>query len=200
MSFLQIASWNVEHLSGRPRAARKQSAYALTDHIEMAGIDLIALQEVYVTDPDEIVRLSGNQPEIKSRAHSERRNSDLDIVCYLLEEHLDDPWKYIILPNREPGDKSQLCAVMWNTKRLTLNGVLSLDVKHKDGNLNLWDRKPHLLSFSSEIVVWRRSVSGEWTQEPESRTISIVPLHMKSNYGGITKNRKVRAKEAEWTN
>jgi endonuclease/exonuclease/phosphatase family metal-dependent hydrolase len=197
MSFLQIASWNIEHLSGQPRATRKQSAYALADHIEMAGIDLIALQEVYVTESDEEVRLFENQPVIQSRATTERRNSDLDIVCHLLEEHLDVQWKYIIIPNRQPGDQSQLCAVLWNTQRLTIGDVQPLNVKHKEGNLTLWDRKPHLLSFSTEIEVWRRSSSGEWEKQPETRTISIVPLHMKSNYGGVTINRKVRAKEAE---
>ena len=197
MSFLQIASWNIEHLSGHPRAVRRQSAYALADHIEMAGIDLIALQEVYVTASDEEVRLFDNQPVVQSRAHSERRNSDLDIVCYLLEEHLDIPWTYIILPNRQSGDRSQLCAVMWNTQRLTLSAVRPLDVQHSAGGLNLWDRKPHLLSFTTAIEVWRRSATGEWSKQPETRTISVVPLHMKSNYGGVTKNRQVRAKEAE---
>lgn len=197
MSFLQIASWNIEHLSGHPRAVRRQSAYALADHIEMSGIDLIALQEIYVTDANEEVRLFENQPIIKSRAHTERRNSDLDIVCYLLEEHLDIPWKYVILPNRQAGDKSQLCAILWNNKRLSIGDIRPLNVKHKVENLNLWDRKPHLVSFSSEIEVWRRSESGEWTKQPEKRTISIVVLHMKSNYGGVTKNRLVRAKEAE---
>jgi endonuclease/exonuclease/phosphatase family metal-dependent hydrolase len=197
MSFLQIASWNIEHLSGQPRATRKQSAYALADHIEMAGIDLIALQEVYVTESDEEVRLFENQPVIQSRATTERRNSDLDIVCHLLEEHLDVQWKYIIIPNRQPEDRSQLCAVLWNTQTLSIGDVQPLNVKHKEGNLTLWDRKPHLLSFSTEIEVWRRSSSGEWEKQPETRTISIVPLHMKSNYGGVTINRKVRAKEAE---
>ena len=86
MSFLQIASWNIEHLSGQPRADRRQSAYALCDHIEMAGIDVMALQEIYVTPADEEVRLAENQPVIQTRAHTDRRNSDLDIVCYLLEE------------------------------------------------------------------------------------------------------------------
>ena len=33
MSFLQIASWNIEHLSGHPRAQRRQSAYALNDQL-----------------------------------------------------------------------------------------------------------------------------------------------------------------------
>ncbi|KQC31109.1 hypothetical protein AAY42_15330 [Flagellimonas eckloniae] len=196
MSFLQIASWNIEHLSGSSRAAEKQSAFALADHIEMAGVDLIALQEVYVTPRDEVVKLSENQPEIESRAFSERRNSDLDIVCYLLEEHLKAPWKYVILPNRRSGDKSQLCAVMWDDKKMTLEDVLPLDVAHKDGDLNLWDRKPHVLSFSTEIEVWRKSIDGEWTKESEGRTLSLVPIHMKSNYGGVTKNRKVRASEA----
>lgn len=37
MSFLQIASWNIEHLSGQPRATRRQTVYALADHIEMAA-------------------------------------------------------------------------------------------------------------------------------------------------------------------
>lgn len=197
MSFLQIASWNIEHLSGHPRSTRKQSAYALAEHLEMAGIDLIALQEVYVTASNEEVRLYENQPVIQNRAMTELRNSDLDIVCYLLEEHLEVQWKYVIIPNRQSGDKSQLCAVLWNTQRLTIGGVRPLNVKHKEGELNLWDRKPHLLSFTTAIEVWRRSLTGDWKKQPETRTISIVPLHMKSNYGGVTQNRKVREKEAE---
>src|SRR5215204_4132617 len=145
MSFLQVASWNIEHLSGSSRANRRQSAYALADHIEMAGVDVIVLQEIYVTPQDEEVRLSDEQPVIESRAASGLRNSDLDIVCYLLEEHLDTAWKYVILPNRDAGDRSQLCAAMWNTKRLTLADVQPLDVRHENGNDKLWDRKPHLL-------------------------------------------------------
>lgn len=196
MSFLQVASWNIEHLSGHPRADRRQSAYALADHIEMAGIDLIALQEVYVTPSDEQIRLFDHQPAIASRAHSTRRNSDLDVVCYLLEEHTDDAWKYEILPNRSAGDKSQLCAVMWNTSRLSLHEVRSLDVQHKSGDMNLWDRKPHLMSFRSAVKTWRRDENGQWHQLPETRTFSVIPLHMKSNYGNVTQNRLVRAAEA----
>lgn len=196
MSYLQIASWNIEHLSGAPRAQRRQSAFALTDHIEMSGIDVIALQEVYVTPEDEEVRLAPNQPVITTRAQTARRNSDLDVVCYLLEEHLEVPWAYYILPNRQAGDKSQLCAVMWNTKRLTLDDVKALDVAHRDGDDALWDRKPHLVSFTSDIRVWRRSSDGEWQQAVEKRRLGLVPLHMKSNYGGVTVNRRVRGKEA----
>lgn len=196
MSFLQIASWNIEHLSGQSRADRRQSVYALADHIEMAGIDLIALQEIYLTPEDEELRLFERWPVIDSRATTERRNADLDAVCYLLEEHLDSPWTYVILPNRNAGDRSQLCAAMWNTTRLKLTNIRKLDVLHSDGENALWDRAPHLLSFTSDIKVWRRAESGEWEQRDEARTISLVPLHMKSNYGGVTKNRRVRESEA----
>lgn len=197
MSFLQIASWNIEHLRGSARQDRPQSAYALADHIEMAGIDLIALQELYVTDPNEEVRIADNQPPVPSAATGPRRNSALDLVCYLLEEHLDVRWTYTILPNRAAGDRSQLCGVLWNRDRLTLGGdPLPLNVQHRDDGDSLWDRTPHVLQFSSDIRVWRRNNAGQWTQTDERRTLSIVPLHMKSNYGGVTKNRRVRAKEA----
>lgn len=197
MSFLQIASWNIEHLSGASRADRKQSAFSLAEHIEMAGIDLIALQEIYVTPNDEEVRLSEDQPIVNSRATSSRRNADLDVVCYLLEEHLkDQKWSYHIIPNRSATNKRLLCAVMWNQTRLNLENIRALDVKHKDGHDNLRDRKPHLLEFTSEIAVWKRLETGQWEEQDERRRLSIVPLHMKSNSGGVTKNRRVRAKEA----
>lgn len=201
VSFIQVASWNVEHLSGHPRAQRQQSAFALADHIEMAGIDVMALQEVYVTEPDEKVSLSesAGAPAVPiASIDVDRRNSDLDVVCEVLKEHLDgEPdWRYLILPNRSAGDKSQLCAVLWNTTRLSLKGVAPLGVAHKDGTMSLWDRKPHLVSFQSDVKTWRRVPDGTWEQIPETRTLSLVPLHMKSNYGGPTVNRAVRAAEA----
>lgn len=196
MPFLQVASWNIEHLGGASRKDRKQSAFALADHIEMSGIDIIALQEIYLTPEDEEVRLAENQPPILKRAHTAFRNSDLDIVCHLLEEHLDDPWAYCIVPNRQAGDRSQLCAVMWNTKRVTLANVQALPVSHSSNSGALWDRKPHLFSFTSEIDVWKRNSNGDWEKLAEKRRLDLVPLHMKSNYGGVTQNRRVRADEA----
>lgn len=197
MSFLQIASLNAEHLSGNKRGDFNQSAYALADHVEMAGIDIIALQEIYVTDKDEEVRLFENQPIIKTRAQSKRRNRDLDVVCYLLEEHLGDPWVYLILPNRSSTDKEQLCAVMWNTNRVTESGVHKLDVKFKDGSDRLWDRAPHAIKFTTTIKVWTRGDDGKSKQEEQNRSIALIPLHMKSNYGGGTINPRKRAKEAK---
>jgi len=196
MSFLQIASWNIEHLSGHSRADRRQSVYALVDHIEMAGIDVIALQEVYVTDSDEEVRLFEGQPIIESRAESERRNGDLDRVCYLLEEHKAGTWKYLILPNRSSGDKSQLCALLWNTEQLERTGLKKLDVEYEIGGDKLWDRTPHAVTFTSALNVWKKDAVGEWKQIEENKSLTIVPIHMKSNYGGGTVASRKRSKEA----
>lgn len=196
-SFIQIGSWNVEHLSGASREDNRQSVYALADHIEMAGIDIMALQEVYITPEDEELRLFPNQPVIESKAEDNRRNRDLDAVCYLLEEHLDAPWKYVILPNRASGDKSQLCAVMWNTKKADLTKTVKLDVSHKVDDKSLWDRAPHCVEFTSAMKVWRKDTEGEWHEVQEHKTLAIVPLHMKSNYGGRTINIRKRALEAK---
>lgn len=180
MSFLQIASWNIEHLSGASRAEKAQSAYALSEHIEMASIDILALQEVYVTH----------------KTDGERRNKELDRVCELLEEHLEVKWAYLILPNRSSKDESQLCAVLWNTSRVEKTGEKKLDVKHRDGNDWLWDRTPHALKFTMLMDVWHK-LGGKWQRQKAAKSLVLIPLHMKSNYGGATKSRRIRQKEAE---
>lgn len=197
MSFLQVASWNIEHLSGASREEKKQSAFALADHIEMAGIDVIAFQEIYVTDWDEEVRLADNQPPVPNRSTgSQRRNAELDRVCYLLEEHLETEWHYQILPNRQAGDTSQLCAVMWNAGRMGLTEVHRLAVDHNIDGHALWDRAPHAVTFTAPLTVWRKDTDGTWIEVAENKTFTVVPLHMKSNYGGGTVNMLKRDLEA----
>lgn len=180
MSFLQIGSWNIEHLSGASREKRRQSVYALAEHIELASIDIIALQEIYVTH----------------EANGQRRNSDLDAVAKLLEEHLGDAWAYQIFPNMKPGDDSQLCAVMWNQGRVRKTGEMKIPVAHKKGALSLWDRAPHAVKFTMDMTVGQRGADGTWTRVQESKSVVVIPIHMKSNVGGPTKNRLVRAAEA----
>ncbi|WP_066664226.1 MULTISPECIES: hypothetical protein [unclassified Sphingomonas] len=198
MSYLQIASWNIEHLGGtRSNQLPQQSVFALAEHIEMSGIDVIALQEIYVTPTDEEVRLTPGGIHIDPANQDGPRNKFLDMVCYLLEEHLDRPWRYRIVPNRDAGQTKQLCAVMWDAERLTLAGVAKLDVAHDSDAGKLWARAPHLFDFTSQIEVFRKDATGAWVTETERRRLSLVPLHMKSNVGGETVNRKVRAREAE---
>jgi len=38
--YIHLGSWNIEHLS--KRGGREESVYALTEHIEMASLDVLA--------------------------------------------------------------------------------------------------------------------------------------------------------------
>ena len=73
---------------------------------------------------------------------------------------------------------------------------MKIDVSHVDGEYKLWDRAPHALMFTVLMKVWEKSGEGDWNQVPANKSITIVPLHMKSNYGGATISRIVRGKEA----
>jgi len=165
LTYLQIGSWNIEHLS--KVGGREESAYALTDHIEMAGIQILALQEVYDTSPP----------------GGERRNRDLNRVCELLEEHSGEVWRYELFPNRDPDDQSQLCGVLWNDSMVQKSEPYRLAVEHRVGDVNLWDRAPHAVKFSAQY-------GGD------TKSVVVVPLHMKSNYGGSGTAKRIRHLEA----
>ena len=128
--YIHIGSWNIEHLS--KHGGREENIFALTEHIEMASLDVLAMQEVYVTHRDE----SGA-----------RRNEHLDGVAKLLFEHTDCEWKYEILENRNPKDDEQLCAVAWNATQIDKLESFKIPVEHKIDNFSLWDRTPHAVKF-----------------------------------------------------
>jgi len=161
--YIHVGSWNIEHFS--KRGGREENIYALAEHIEMASLDVLALQEVYVT------HMNGDA----------RRNEHIDGVLRLLKEHTGDEWDYEIFENRQADDEEQLCAITWNTSVLTKVATFRIPVKTRHGNLSLWDRTPHAVKFRHE-----------------NRTdFVVIPLHMKSNYGGATKAKRVRHREAE---
>ncbi len=181
MSFLQIGSLNIEHLSGASREDKKQTAYAISEHIEMAGIDILALQEIYVTSTDD---------------DGKRRNSELDRICELLEEHLRVKWDYKLYPKRQANRKTQLVALLWNTSRVRKSDEMKIPVEHEKDGFPLWDRAPHAVKFSMLMDVWVKT-DGVWKQQEEQKSIIVIPVHMKSNYGGPTKARRVRQHEAQ---
>lgn len=170
LSYLQIGSWNIKHLGRQPTGSqRSQSVYALTDHIEMAGIDCLALQELYDTSEE---------------GESVRRNEHLDQTCALLKSHTGDDWEYVILENRRASDTSQLCGVLWNAAVLGLERTLPVPVAFQVGDKWLWDRRPHVVTFATRAVI-----------EGRPSRFSIVPLHMKAN-GSDAQARRKRALEA----
>ena len=161
--YIHLGSWNIEHLS--KRGGRSESVYALTEHIEMASLDVLALQEVYVTHEEDGIR----------------KNRELDSVMHLLFEHTGDSWQYELLPNRSSDDESQLCGVIWNSSVLDHLGTHRLDVDHQSDGMRLWDRTPHALQFKFR----------------HKTDFAIVPLHMKSNYGGASRAKRIRREEAK---
>jgi len=168
LTYLQIGTWNIKHLGSQPTDdARSQSVYALTDHIEMAGIDVLAIQEVYVTKKEGM------------------RNEHLDKTCYLLNEHTGADWQYKLLENRNPNDTSQLCGFLWNNSLIELERSFPIPVEHKIDEYWLWDRKPHAVKF-----VTKHDILGK------KRSFVAVALHMKAN-GRDSDSKKRRALEAE---
>ena len=157
--YIHLGSWNIEHLS--KRGGREESAYALTEHIEMASLDVLALQEVYVTHKEDGLL----------------RNAELDMVMSLLKEHTADSWKYELFPNRDPDDESQLCGVIWNASVMDWLGTQKLEVSHRKDGYSLWDRVPHAVHF-------------KYRQKTD---FVVIPLHMKSNYGGASRAKGRRA-------
>ena len=161
--YIHLGSWNVEHLS--KRGGREENIYALTEHIEMASLDVLALQKIYVTHTED-----GN-----------RKNNELDGVLKLLKEHTDENWRYEIFENRDPDDQSQLCGIVWNSSVLDRLATLKIPVEHSNDGDRLWDRTPHAVKFKFK----------------HKTDFAVVPLHMKSNYGGASPAMRIRKKEAE---
>lgn len=127
--YIHLGSWNIEHFS--KQGGRQENIFALTEHIEMASLDVLALQEIYVTHEDA----------------GRRRNEHLDGVTRLLREHSDSSWQYEILENRRADDTEQLCAVFWNTNSVDKLGSFKIPVDTESEGKRLWDRTPHAIKF-----------------------------------------------------
>lgn len=150
--YLNVGSWNIEHFGKADDNSENQ--YAIAEHIELSGVDILALQELYDTSDNEL------------------RNVHIEEALDLVEEHTGDKWGYEIFPNRSRSDKSQLCGITWNTSKVSKEKTIQIPVKTKvqyEGKeMLLWDRLPHAVKFK--------------TDEGKTDLIAIS-IHMKSNVG-----------------
>ena len=174
--YVHIGSFNIEHF-GRTDDS-PNNVFAISEHIEMSGVGVLALQELYVTD----VSASG-----------ELQNSFLDKVAALLRNHTGQEWLYEIFPNRDAGDRSQLCGVLWNAGRVIRDGAafrvpVPHDATEGAENFRLWDRAPHAVKF--------RARPGE-DAAVQLTDFVVVPLHMKSNVGDRHVVMRTRFHEAK---
>lgn len=172
--YVHIGSFNIEHF-GRADDS-PNNVFAIAEHIEMSGVSVLALQELYVTD------MEGDN----------RRNSLLDKVAALMSDHTGQDWRYEIFANRDPGDRAQLCGVLWSETRVEREGeAFRIPVEHRaeeEGQtLSLWDRAPHAVKF--------RARPGQ-DDDVQLTDFVIVPLHMKSNVGHRHWTMRTRYHEA----
>ncbi len=162
--YIRLGSWNIEHFGS---SITSQHPKAIAEHIQLSGVDILALEEIYDTDGD---------PDT-------RTNAKLDQVTALMNENPAKGWMYRLFPNKQANDKSQLCGVAWDSKSLTLEGEpfkIPVDTDHE--TFNLWDRHPHAVKFQAG--------SGK-------TDFVLIVLHMKSNVDGVDFGRDQRAVEAE---
>lgn len=165
--YLNVGSWNIEHF-GRHTDENTENAYAIAEHVELAGVDILALQELYVTSEEGL------------------KNEHIEKSLRLIEEHTGDEWDYDIFPNRSRSDRSQLCGIAWNASRVTKERTYEIPVetraRYEGKTIWLWDRKPHAVKFLTE----------------EGKTdLIVVSLHMKSNVGKRNVVMRTRYEEAK---
>ncbi len=90
---------------------------------------------------------------------------------------------YRLLPKKNPSDINQHLAVAWNASSVTIVGEpfqLPIDTDHDE--FNLLDRSAHAVKFSFGA----------------SKTdVVLLPVHLKSNRGGVARTRAQRAEEAK---
>ena len=108
-----------------------------------------------------------------------RSNGKFDKIIAHLNE-TDPGWRYELYPRRETDETVRHLGVAWNERRVRKNGEpWRVPVKYDDGRS--WRRQPYAVSFQA----------GEGHTD-----FVLVPLHMKSNRGGVERAAKVRAGEA----
>jgi len=122
-----VGSWNIEHLGERKGG---QHPKALAEHIELAGVDVLALAEVYDTDG----------------AEATRTNEKLDAALAELNALPDHDWEYTLTPKRKRDETFQLTGVAWNRKKVKKEGALKVRVTR--GAEHTWNRQPYAIKFS----------------------------------------------------
>ncbi len=128
--YVRIGSWNIQNLGDRDWG---QHPKALAEHVHLAGVDVIALQEIHDTD--------GSETSLS--------NEKLGEAFALLNELEGQDWTYVLFPKRNVGDTTQHTGISWNRKKVNLSGEpfrIPVDYRNSD---EIWNRQPYAVKFST---------------------------------------------------
>ncbi len=164
---VRLGTWNIEWLGNSGKRKKPaQDPDDLAKYIRASKVDLLGLNEI--THDAE-----GDEP----------RNKTLTKTLEALKKETGKEWQHLLFPSEDKDYKDQLCGVAWNTSVVQLVGKpYRIPIRRgPKADENLWRRHPYAVKFSF----------GE-----KKTDVVLIPVHMKSNRGGITVMSKVRTEEA----
>lgn len=166
---VRVGTWNM-HWLGRPdrrgRGGVAQKAEDIAKYIQASGCSILGLNEV-----------SANEG-----TNAAPTNKTLTEALKLLKEKTGEEWKHVLFLRDDPNDKDLLTGVAWNTKKVTLQGApFKVPIRRSREWVSIWNRPPYAVKFSTG--------TGK-------TDLVVIPVHLKSNVGGVLKTGKQRAQEA----
>lgn len=168
---LRVGAWNIEWL-GYPdrRKGPDQSIEHLAKYLLENKVDVLAVEEVSFNEGSD----------------AEPRNKSLSAALAWIKEKTGQEWKHRLfskLPGEEPEfEKHQWTGVVWNTARVQLVGEpFRIPVRRNEANKDIWARWPHAVKF---------------TTGAGKTDLVLIPVHMKSNRGGVAVTTAQRVQEA----
>ncbi|MCA9052256.1 MAG: endonuclease/exonuclease/phosphatase family protein [Planctomycetaceae bacterium] len=127
-NYIKIGAWNIQNLGDRTLG---QFPAALAEHVFVADLDVLCLEEIWDTD--------GNDATITS--------TKLDETFERVNHEPGHDWTYVLFPKRDPTELMQHVGIAWNRKRLQMVGEpLRIPVEY--ANEETWKRTPYAAKFS----------------------------------------------------
>ena len=159
---IRIGAWNIEWLGqpnrrSGPAKGVGQSPEDLADYIAASGVSVVALQEIKANAP-------ANPPD------GSQANTTLNETFSLLNSEGGGDWRHVVFT--APGNQN--VGVAWDANAVTLLSdragyIIPIERITSAQGKTVWHRPPRAMFFSA----------GDGLTD-----FVIIPIHMKSNYGG----------------
>lgn len=126
--YIRVGSWNIENLGDRRCG---QHPKALVEHLMLASVDILALQEIHDTD---------NKAETYT-------NYKLSSALKELNQIDGHDWEYELFPGRDTQETARLTGVAWNKARVQKVGE-SFRIPVEYAHEETWKRTPYAAKFT----------------------------------------------------